>query len=137
MDDIRVMDVNGNNQHVLVDWGELPKWSPDGKRIVFQSSRDGWAKWKSWDVYVMDADGANVEILTEPGLSNEKNPLWSPDGTKIVFNSGQDGESKTYIMDADGLNVRQLNVPSCADWTAYAVEPADKLPTMWGKIKSG
>ena len=32
----------------------MPVWSPDGRRIAFQSDRDG-----SWEIYVMDADGIN------------------------------------------------------------------------------
>ena len=46
--------------------------SPDGTRIVFMSNRDG-----DWDLYVMDADGTNVQQLTDtPGP--EWGPAWSP-----------------------------------------------------------
>ena len=37
-----------------------PAWSPDGRKIAFVSDRDG-----DRDIYVMDADGSNVERLTE------------------------------------------------------------------------
>ncbi len=36
-----------------------PEWSPDGQKIVFDSTRDG-----NFEIYVMDADGGNVERLT-------------------------------------------------------------------------
>ncbi len=36
-----------------------PEWSPDGQKIVFDSNRDGIL-----EIYVMDADGGNVERLT-------------------------------------------------------------------------
>jgi Tol biopolymer transport system component len=41
---------------VYVD--ETPAWMPDG-RLLFQSTRGG-----RYDVYIMDADGSHVELLT-------------------------------------------------------------------------
>jgi len=37
-----------------------PRWSPDGRRIAFASSRAG-----EFDLYLMNADGGGVEHLTE------------------------------------------------------------------------
>src|SRR5262245_20949985 len=36
------------------------RWSPDGKKIAFISTRSG-----NWDLYVMDADGTNVQRVTD------------------------------------------------------------------------
>jgi tricorn protease-like protein len=43
-----------------------PVWSPDGKKIAFGSTRDGKSKnWRdNFEMYVMDADGSNVQRLT-------------------------------------------------------------------------
>jgi len=71
-------------------------------RIAFESGRDG-----DYDIYVMDADGGNMQQLTDdPG--GDRNPTWSPDGTQIAFSSGRNGYSDIYVMDADGGNVRNL-----------------------------
>ena len=55
------------------DWhDEQPRWSPDGRRIAFKSSRGG-----SFNLYVMDADGSNQIRLTENSVQ-DYNPTWSP-----------------------------------------------------------
>ena len=57
------MDAAGKNQRRLSK-NRLddccPSWSPDGKRIAFNSFRDGTS-----DIYVMDADGDNQRNLTK------------------------------------------------------------------------
>ncbi len=135
-----VMDADGGNQKMLNDWGEDPVWSPDGRRIAFSSFRAG-----SSDIYVMNADGSDVKILTAPvrwSPSNEIAPRWSPDGESIAFCSDRDGNYEIYVMDADGSNVQRLtNTPLnevSLDWTgfSYAVEPAGKLPTTWGETRT-
>ena len=67
------------------DWNdEQPRWSPDGRRIAFNSDRSG-----SYNLYVMDADGGNATRLTEhPGADYD--PTWLPDGQSMVFTSDRD-----------------------------------------------
>jgi len=77
--------------------------SEDGQgRIVFNSDRDG-----NSDLYVMDADGANLQRLTvEAG--EDFSAAWSPDGKSITFASDREGSPEIYIMDADGNNQERL-----------------------------
>jgi len=77
-----------------------PTWSPDGSKIAFWSNREGKNK-----IYVMDADGSNVNRLTN---LDGVDPVWSPDGRKIVFGSERDGNPEIYVMDADGSNQTRL-----------------------------
>jgi Tol biopolymer transport system component len=58
----------------------LPRWSPDGKQIVFMSVEAG----KTWKALVVPATGGNPRQLI-PGDSNQVDANWSPDGTRIVF----------------------------------------------------
>ena len=56
-----------------------PRWSPDGKRVVYLSNRDGVAQ-----LYVRWMDSG----LTQPVTSMQSppgTPTWSPDGTRIAF----------------------------------------------------
>ena len=67
-----------------------PKWSPDGKRISFVSSRSG-----SFDLYVMNADGTNVTRVTDH-KANDYDPIWMPDGQSLIFSSERDSRSDLY-----------------------------------------
>ncbi len=78
---------------------------------MFASDRDG-----DYDLYVMDADGGNVQLVTVGIFSTDKEPAWSPDGTRIVFASNRDGDWDIYVMDADGGNVQQLTDDPRLDW---------------------
>ena len=56
-----------------------PRYSPDGKRIVFLSDRSG-----SEQIWTCDADGKNPKPLTKGGNNLYASPEWSPDGDYIV-----------------------------------------------------
>jgi dipeptidyl aminopeptidase/acylaminoacyl peptidase len=56
-----------------------PRWSPDGTRIAFLSSRSGKV-----NVYVLSLEGGDPEQVTD--LPSDAQALaWSPDGTRIAF----------------------------------------------------
>jgi len=52
---------------------EDPAWSPDGRKIVFASSRSG-----SYQLYSIDLDGQNLRQLTTQQLGECTGPAWSP-----------------------------------------------------------
>jgi Tol biopolymer transport system component len=95
-------------------------WSPDGRRIVFRTSRHG-----KWDLYVMNADGSGQRRLTRTPAANESRPSWSPDGQKIAFTREVGYSFELYVMNADGSGQRRLTPNSPVDrWIAYAWSPA-------------
>ena len=68
-----------------------------------------------WQICVMDADGANVTVLTDSD-GDDTTPAWSPDGEHIVFVSTRDGNREIYVMDADGRNQVNLTNNPADDW---------------------
>ena len=99
------------------DWNdEQPRWSPDGQRIAFKSDRGG-----SYNLYVMDADGANVVRLTDhPG--NDHDPSWTPDGQGLLFASDRDrgaGRVDLYRLFLSDRSVDRLT----SNFEGYAFMP--------------
>ncbi len=70
----------------------FPDFSPDGRRIVFRSGRDG-----NHEIYLMEADGSNVRRLTEHAATDTM-PAFSPLGDMIVFSSFRDGDPEIYTL---------------------------------------
>ena len=71
-------------------------WSPDGKRILYVSERDGNA-----EIYIMEESGNKKTRLTFNDVRDHQ-PTWSPDGKRIAFVSEQDGDSDIFTMNDSG-----------------------------------
>ncbi len=62
-----------------------PRFSPDGKTIVFVSDRSG-----SENLYLMDPDGKNIRPLTRGPNQAFISPDWTPDGQYVVVSKSND-----------------------------------------------
>jgi Tol biopolymer transport system component len=89
-----------------------PQFSPDGKRIAFDSDRSGFN-----EICVCDADGANQLQLTNFGgpLVPRGTARWSPDGQRIAFDSRTEGDSDIYVINAEGGKPRRLTTERSDD----------------------
>ena len=82
---------------------QYPAVSPDGSRIVYQST--GHSDSSENGLYVMNSDGSNKTQVTytkdaqcDPGTCADVFPAWSSDGTKIVF--------ERYFTTSSGVSYR-------------------------------
>ena len=79
-----------------------PTFFPDGKRIMFVSSRN-----EVNQLYTIDIDGQN-ETHFNPNRYDCYNPTVSPDGKTIAYVSARDGDWEIYLIDTDGKNERRI-----------------------------
>jgi Tol biopolymer transport system component len=96
---------------------QFPAWSPDGSRIVFESTRTGVRQ-----VWVMNADGTDQTQMTFDSTSKDQVPDWSPDGSQIAYvTQTASAGGDIWIMDAEGGNRRPIT--SGADYLGTAWSP--------------
>jgi TolB protein len=103
---IYTLDPNGEEKNVkrisfVGQFNATPRFSPDGKEIVFSSWLDN-----SFDLFKIASDGSGLSRLTKDFGSNE-DPSFSNDGEFIAFTSQRiisrvKADQNIYIMDRDG-----------------------------------
>jgi len=129
-----VADADGRNARQVSAFGEVPGWSPDGTRIVFQGIRYSWSgTWfpgkvvrSSSAIYTVRADGTDLRQLTTDDISY--GPAWSADGRiwfirpTVVDGIVQDGGTvESWVMDADGSHPEQ--VTGQPPFQAWQIQP--------------
>ncbi len=115
--------------------------SPDGKKIIFTSMRDG-----DLDLYSMDTNGKNVKRLTTE-LGYDGGAFFSPDSKQIVyraFHPKTEAEIARYkqrlsedliepnnfeiwVMNADGTNKRQITKLGAASFAPFFTPDGKKI----------
>jgi len=86
-----------------------PQFSPDGSKIVFESTRTG-----VYEVWLCQSDGSNLIQLTHLNTVTGT-PRWSPDGLRIAFDSRAPGNADIFVMDSNGGSMRQLTHDSSTE----------------------
>jgi len=113
---------------------QSPRYSFDGRRIVFTSNRRG-----RWQIFLMRANGTGQRALSS-GPRDDLFPAWSPDGTRVVYVSRRGDDEQIYVMHADGRAPRRLTsrpgrntVPVWSPdgrWIAYVSRRGDEEPDL-------
>jgi hypothetical protein len=61
-------------------WDHQPRFSPDGKQIVFVSDRGNG----TFNLWLVNTDGSNVRPLTKDRIVYMNGPIWAPDSQYII-----------------------------------------------------
>jgi Tol biopolymer transport system component len=85
-----------------IAWDTHPRYSPDGKRILFTSDRSG-----SENIWYIDTEKKDTVQLTKDRDQNFPSAAWSPDGEYIVYSKGR-LNVQLYMMHKDGGSGTQL-----------------------------
>jgi dipeptidyl aminopeptidase/acylaminoacyl peptidase len=81
-----------------------PRWSPDGKKILFESTRSGESQ-----LWIIDLSGGEAKQLTTIS-TGASSGTWSPDGKNIAFVSAVFPEfSEKPFAESDKLNKAKLD----------------------------
>ncbi len=89
------------------------RYSPDGARIAFASTRSGQS-----NIWICASDGSDVRQLTTlaTGGFTAGSPSWSPDGKWIAFDSrSPQSASSIFLLEASGGTPKRLTGPGPSD----------------------
>jgi Tol biopolymer transport system component len=79
-----------------------PTYSPDGRRVMFSSNRNG-----NLDLWLLDLAGGALRQLTDDA-AQDWDPGFTPDGKHILWDNDRGGHLEVWIANADGSGARQL-----------------------------
>ncbi len=133
---IFIVPATGGTPHQLTDGDyhyDAPRWSPDGKTIIFSGVRKPDAEYlrSGSEVYALTLADGTINPLTDRD-GPDSNPNISPDGKYIAY-YGYDEKKysyhvrKLYLMDFDGNNQRCIS--ENLDRTVYQ--------SLWAPDNSG
>lgn len=91
-----------------------PVFSPDGKRIAFISTRNGYG-----DMFVMNVDGTSQKSILKSHIGRSLDVIhseghalsWSPDGEKIAFAGEKKEKDYLYIINLKKNKLKKLRLP--------------------------
>lgn len=115
--------------------------SPDGKKIVFTSTRSG-----DIELYTMNADGSDVKQVTKE-LGYDGGAFFTPDNKQLIFRASrpktpeevatykellkegmvQPTALEIFVCNVDGSGMRQITNLGGANWAPYMHPSGNKL----------
>ncbi|MFZ5518807.1 MAG: hypothetical protein ACOY90_19410 [Candidatus Zhuqueibacterota bacterium] len=108
----------------------FPSFSPDNKKIIFQSDRTG-----NWQLYLIDADGAQ-EIRLTTNAHQDEMPVYGSSDNIIAFTSTRDDtvhkdrlskNRNIYLMDMNTGSVARAVENDADDWYPALIGKGEQI----------
>lgn len=126
------LDMDSGHEAVPLTQGKhdrAPRWSPDGRSIVFVRSDliDDAGKKRSPQLALLSIDGGEATIFTNVSDGADR-PVWSPDGSRVAFlSSTVDDEAQSKgsatVNSARTSDVRIVTRPYFRSGSGNYIEP--------------
>ena len=103
---LAIMDYDGANVRYLTDSSAIvlaPRFSPDGRRVLYTSYETGFPR-----IYVLDIGSIDRRVLESQEGTMSFAPRFAPDGQTIVYSLSQGGNTDIYAMNIGGGPVSRL-----------------------------
>src|SRR5215510_2309460 len=109
--DIYTMPSSGGEAKRIVgglSFESQPKFSPDGKKLVFISDRSG-----AENLWISDVDGSNPKALTKGRNTSFLSPSWTADGNYVLASKATEGLGtfSIWMYHKDGGNGIHVGEP--------------------------
>lgn len=107
---IWIIDNKGIHRTRLTNFGIMPVWSPDGKKIAFVNSIAPDIDPDAGDIWIIDVNGRNLKkilnSIKEGIIGGTRNNIigWSPNSTKILG----EGVDYVWVINEDGSSKYKL-----------------------------
>jgi Tol biopolymer transport system component len=125
MGDLYTLPVTGGRANPITKglaFDSHPRWSPDGKKILFCSDRSG-----SENIWWIDLEKKDTFQVTKEKDQNFPSAAWTPDGDYIVYSKGKLNVQLYMVHKNGGGGVQLINTPENLKTIDPAVSPDGKL----------
>jgi Tol biopolymer transport system component len=134
--DIYTLSTSGGEAKRIVgglSFESQPKFSPDGKKIVFISDRSG-----AENLWLADADGSNPKALAKGRNQMFLSPSWTPDGQYVIASKSGDaiGTFAPWMYHKDGGSGVQIGQPDPPPLPPGSGQPQAPRRNRFGAVAS-
>lgn len=137
-EEIYLMNADGSDQTRVTTNGaddRDPAWSPDGRRLLFESDRTGHSE-IFLRIFPTDGRGRTIQLTNTGEDVSNVDPAWAPNGNRFVFASDRDGDLELFSSTvSDPGMVTRLTQNVVPDFDPFFSPSGDRI--AFTSIRSG
>jgi len=125
MGDLYTLPIAGGKATQLtsgISFDSHPRWSPDGKKILFSSDRSG-----AENIWWIDLEKKDTFQVTKERDQNFPSAAWTPDGDYIVYSKGKMQVQLYMVHRNGGAGMQLISTPATLKTIDPAVSPDGRL----------